>query len=1057
MKFFARLSKPQNARITFTNKKEGNTQAGALVFDLVSEITSRKSVQDPHFVQSKLYKMEEYKLQIKNHFINSSKEFADFQITLIHEKVSKQPENNALPIRGQKKKPPTETIDPVKEDETYIVPAFFVMKDKMKIKKGDTATCAVQFLPFSLDTHKCHLVFCDSEVGEFQHTIIGETSLPDPMMEGVRPSFTVYIDSNQKFTIPLEFRNELLRDARKYHETRLSQLGRTKEKEIYLKAMQKENQDTIVFDVELYPDNPYISYPYSLSLIDKTKSLKKAALASNSSIKDLNSAMKKGPSSIIMDASTKDTNSIELGVNNLTFSFNFKAPYKDYAYTITLKNNAKTDIRIIKCVVTVHPKIVKASLELKVPINEELKQEIPIINNTDKQWSMKVALQTPHETNGQYFSGPKDFIIKGKTTNYYIVTFRPLTVGKAEARVVLTNSNTNDVFDYELIGYGEEPLALDHIILECVAKKQTTKMIEVVNPYKDRPVTYRVETDLINPDGPPTFKIPAGKIFKYPLAVTPSLGGLYTGSISFYEEGENNKYLWYTVLMNTDRPKAERSYDLNSFVRKSMAFLIELSNPLNESITFEVAVEGEGLVGPATFSLLPSQTATYELLFLPLRSFNSKGSIAFIQEKLGEIWYELNLNSKENPVSPSPILKAELGKVEEWVVYLENPSMFHCDVQYRISNPNNFDISPEIITIGPFESVPVKIRYIPSDLDINETGEILFESDKIGKWQFLVFGVGLPPTKFDPKVINGALFKDLSSTITFKNPFKETINVIISIEHSNELSKEALQLLIKKPKTSILGLNVLQIPFSFTPKEISEYHADIIVFMNEKIQWRYPIHAITESTSQGISYRFKTKARVPLTEEIQIMLPGLPLDTKNQLFTYEVTNIDTEMQNLIKKYFNVVEVKNTLKNNQDELKYQIKFSPMKPFKTHLDLIISKPTGGRWKFRVFLEATDPDEDDILTVYAPLSATRSISFKLTNKYKNFATFNAFFTPDSDPEFTIMPRTGELEPLGREGRTFVVSFTPLDYGKIRKGKLIIETEELLWLLILFFYINI
>ena len=1053
MKFFARLSKPQTARITFTNKKEGNTQAGALVFDLLSEITSRKSVQEPHYVQTKLYKMEECKLLIKNHFLNSSKEFGEFQITLIHEKIGKPTDSGPPPPRGQKKKPTIDLTEP-KEEENYIIPAFFVMKDKLKIKKGDTATCVVQFMPFSLDTHKSHIVFCDSDVGEFQHTIIGETTLPDPILEGIKPNFTVYIDSNQKFNIPLDFRNELCREARKYHETRLMQLGRTKEKEAYMKAMQKENnQENIVFDVELTPENPYISDPYTFTLVDKAKSQKKAQAAnltaSSKEIATIN-PLKKGPSFMNMNMfmSTMDTNSAtELLLNSLPLSFNFKAPYKDYQYTITLKNNAKTDIRIIKCLVTVHPKIVKATLELKVPINEEIKQEIPIINNTEKPWSMKVQWQAPHETNGQYFSGPKDFNIKAKSTNYYIITFRPLSIGKAEARIMLTNPYTNDVFDYELLGIGEEPLATDHIILDCVAKNQAVKTIEVPNPYKDKPVTYRVETDLINPGGTPILRIAPGKTAKYTLSVTPSLGGLYTGSISFYEEGETNKYIWYTVLMNTDRPKSERSFDLNSFVRKTLVFTLDIANPLKESVSFEVVVEGEGLEGPATFSLLPQQTSTYQLVFLPLRSFKAKGSIAFIQEKLGEIWYELNLNSEENPIIRSPTLKAELGKVEEWMVYLENPSGFHTDINYKISNPNNFDIFPENISVGPYESSAVKIRYIPSDLDINETGEIIFESEKIGKWQFLVFGMGMPPTKFEPKVINGALFKDLSSTITFKNPFKETINVFISIEYANELSKEALQLLIKKPKTSILGLNVLQIPFSFTPKEISEYHADIIVFMNEKIQWRYPIHAITESSSQSINYRFKTKARVPLTEEIQIRLPGLPNDSKKQIFTYEIANIPMEMQNLIKKCFTIGEIKNSIENNKDELKYLVKFNPMKPLKSQIDLIISKPTGGKWKFRVFLEATDPDEDDTLVVYAPLNSTRSISFKLTNRFKSFATFNAFFTPDSDPEFTIMPRAGELEPLGREGKTFVISFTPLDYGKTRRGKLIIETEELLW----------
>ena len=70
-----------------------------------------------------------------------------------------------------------------------------------------------------------------------------------------------------------------------------------------------------------------------------------------------------------------------------------------------------------------------------------------------------------------------------------------------------------------------------------------------------------------------------------------------------------------------------------------------------------------------------------------------------------------------------------------------------------------------------------------------------------------------------------------------------------------------------------------------------------------------------------------------------------------------------------------------------------------------------------------------------------------FKLSNRFKSFAQFTARFTPDSDPEFSVMPRSGDLEPIGRDGTTFIVTFTPVDYGKKRKGKLIIETAELYW----------
>ncbi len=88
----------------------------------------------------------------------------------------------------------------------------------------------------------------------------------------------------------------------------------------------------------------------------------------------------------------------------------------------------------------------------------------------------------------------------------------------------------------------------------------------------------------------------------------------------------------------------------------------------------------------------------------------------------------------------------------------------------------------------------------------------------------------------------------------------------------------------------------------------------------------------------------------------------------------------------------------------------------------------------------LEATEPDEDDHIVIYSPLNKTTSVSFKLTNRYKQYSPFVTYFTPDSDPEFTIMPKSGELEPFGREGKNFIISFTPIEYGKTKKGKLII-----------------
>ncbi len=117
---------------------------------------------------------------------------------------------------------------------------------------------------------------------------------------------------------------------------------------------------------------------------------------------------------------------------------------------------------------------------------------------------------------------------------------------------------------------------------------------------------------------------------------------------------------------------------------------------------------------------MPGQTSTYELIFSPLRASQGKGSVAFIHERLGEIWYELNLSAEENAVIRLPTMKAELGKSETHEVMLENPSPKETFVTFKISNTGNFDVIPERIMIPPYDSAAVRIRYTPSDLEVNE-------------------------------------------------------------------------------------------------------------------------------------------------------------------------------------------------------------------------------------------------------------------------------------------------------------------------------------------------
>ena len=54
-----------------------------------------------------------------------------------------------------------------------------------------------------------------------------------------------------------------------------------------------------------------------------------------------------------------------------------------------------------------------------------------------------------------------------------------------------------------------------------------------------------------------------------------------------------------------------------------------------------------------------------------------------------------------------------------------------------------------------------------------------------------------------------------------------------------------------------------------------------------------------------------------------------------------------------------------------------------------------------------------------------------------------YKAYFMAGSDSEFTVSPATGELLPVDTAGSLICISFTPLKYGKVHQGRLVIQVR--------------
>jgi len=466
---------------------------------------------------------------------------------------------------------------------------------------------------------------------------------------------------------------------------------------------------------------------------------------------------------------------------------------------------------------------------------------------------------------------------------------------------------------------------------------------------------------------------------------------------------------------------------------------------------FEVALNGDGLLGEAEFVLAPKETATYELVFSPLLPSKKKGTAVFLNEGVGEFWYDLDLIAEPALPEELPRMECDLGRTTQTAVSIDNPTGQEVVLKHRSTNKINFKVVQQRVVLLPLESTAVTLEYSPSSLGVVEEAQIFLEHPSVGSWIYKVQGIGLAPSEAKKVTVVAQVKKPISSTITFKNPFLETINAHIMLESRSE--KGVFALLNKKPKVNVGPLSTTQIPFSFCPPTMTQHSAEIVVSVQKPaLSWNFQIHGVAEAPADSTLHTFTVQARDSLETYYQLELVGLDLAAGERMdqLTCQL-DVPQQYQALMGKCFDV-----QLEDHPDpaerptdksKVSLHVRFAPLRPFVTLCNLVITRASGGRWRFDLKLEATEPDVDDTITIQSPLNKPASVAFRLCNHTSAYAEFDAFFDAESAYEFTVQPTSGVLEPTGTSGTTFIITYKPTEYGKPVQGKLIIQTEDVFW----------
>ena len=1019
--FKSKISSKVDGKIYFINRRPGwSCQAAPIVYYLTSNVTGRRSIEYK-IISTNLYSRFAYKLQVHLPF---PKEKGEFEVRL--EQKKKYVQSLKKGAKSNLKHFSSELIY-----KAFSIKGEEDGKGLIKFSNTEgTSEIVIFFLPVELETYECNVIFTKENVGEFQYTIEGRVERPVPKKTETFEDICS-VDEIREFYLGIEIENYYLKNA-------LDQLSPVENATINGKLItnkmlaQKLLPEKYQFTVEC--PKAFFSLPPSIfpgSSIEPPSDLRKLPLAARPN-------------------ANSQSNSSSNPKNLMWLKVKFASKNcMVYEGEITIRNIEKpNDVRIYKLYVDVKPKDIKATLEFFCPLNETIEQKIPIENKSDTDWIIKTEL-TGDMTG--YFKVESEKKIQKHNINDIILSFSPKEKKTANGLLKLYNGFTGEKYFYTLIGNVEDPLADGNIdILNINAKETQVRIIQIKNEL-DKDVTYSVETDLDEViSGQNKFVLKANETYDYEIKVRPLLGKIYFGRIIFKDD--QNSYKWFTIRIEAKSQIQPKLIEMRTTIRKGVFIELNLENPTNENTLFRIDFDANlFLFGDRDVKVEAKGSKVYKLLFAPLKvGIWDNVMLHIYNDKVGEFLYKLKLICEEQPLIVSKIIKAELGKYIDYPIMLENPTQEEVEVKFTNSRMKQFQVLQEKIYIPPGINKEILVRYTPSSLDVEEECQLKFETKKIGKWEFLLRGVGIPPTDMELTYVRTFVGGVTSGQVTFKNPLNEKF--IVSVELKCEEFPDAFSLFGKRSKYQLEPLGLLVIPFTFKPSILTKYSANLFIYMNKNLFWKYPIEGITEIKSKGIDFYFKTKSKVMYETKIYLDLSNLPekvIDYSD--FGYILNIHEEKYKSLINKCLSINfdnnEIKEYNKQNDKKLPLDIKFYPLRPFKTDAEFILRKKSGGQWIYNIILESTDPDPDDVIHIKAALGKESYVAFRLQNVFTKNAKFIAYFSHDSSSEFSVTPREGILEQAGKDGTQFVVRYLPIEYGKIKIGKLIVETDDVEW----------
>ncbi|XP_023596330.1 cilia- and flagella-associated protein 47 [Trichechus manatus latirostris] len=929
VKFTSRFLHPAEASLLLISKPKNTVGGATMTFALRGEVLNFKPI-DIIKCKTPCYQWKEITVKVKSHFQTAG----DFNVMLVESSTfvtlpsqlnesgqftSHMNHGDAVSSSGYKTPGSYSHFQNVFKTsiKSNFIKEFFCSTCTLHLGVKGSSNLDLYFLPFDMHTRYCVIILSNQKIGELIYIVEGEGLIPLPS-KFVPMNYSTPLDYNtspeEEFNKedPVLYLNCNLRQILDM-ELKLPLTNEAKEKALAFAAQQQMSdieyqrrfitgtlesssirvaiailglttvESCMLFNTSKLKKPKSISYETEVSLPQHFHIPKKICIPQIPESQDksqrIKPASKKAPDGYV------------------PFPLRF-VPLSPGRYPCKILLTSKYDVRVYCIEGVVNEEHAEAKLEFSTPAFEAVTQSIPISNKTKNEWKCQVTIE------GKWFYGPSVLYIAPGETVQYPLTFKPILECEIMGKLILQNEANGMEHIFDLKGIGRQPLALEHIVVNCRVGDMVNRPIMVPN-YTKTIRTYKVTSDLPIVWGCPDMTIEPDNVAPYVVHVSPWKRGVFKGTISFtaksrqydsqeetdqeqsvqkllsevsqiFDEEDSDTMLTNMTCRNDIKlgiqlftllkaETEEQILEARNFL-ESVCIEIPLSNPEDRIIHLDVQLTNPALSGLKRLTLNPLEFVNYVARYSPATTGCSEESVIFQPDVTLEFWYLLRLTIELPKPTRMPEVQCDLGKWVTQIILLTNPTHETLELEATNSNPGNFDLDINKrlpLIVHPHSTTEVVVHFQPSALGrATHQALISFHCAQFKEWRFFLFGVGLFPQPLETQKVTTFLNLHSPIVIPFINPTKEDVLINIMLTSQEPLMDVFLDhcwdsFLVEHSAfsfsslTSVQGIALppkgsMEIPVLFIPDSMKLYKTMVVIQMMRANGENWPIDNFDE-------------------------------------------------------------------------------------------------------------------------------------------------------------------------------------------------------------------